>query len=198
MHNTQNIQSFSTAFSIAIANFASIAGLSFLIGIFAIKGGFGFLFILSWVIIAGIQSYYIFVANKSFTIDMESETITIPKSGYGQTQSWSFGMDAYWNLMKKQTIKIADIEDVIVESKRTETTNNENTSKKEIHVMYHLDIIGSFGNSFFKFKSREKRNEISEAICQAVKEVTGKELSCQDDYRPGRAENTIDSFMNNF
>ena len=198
MKNIYDIQSFSSAFSIAIGNFAAISGIGFIVGTFVIGGGFGFLFVLTWVILGAIQSYYIFIANKSYKVDTEAETITIPKSGYGQTESWSFSSDFYWNLMKRQTINIKDIEDVIVESKRTETTNEENIASKEIHVAYHLKIIGNFGTSFFKFKSREKRDEISSTICKAVKEITGKELSCKDDYRPSRAQNTFESMINNF
>ena len=198
MERIYDIQSYSTASSVAIANFASIAGLSFVIGVFAIGGGIGFLFILSWVVIAAIQSYYIFIANKSYKIDLEAQTITVPKSGFGQTDSWSFSVDNYWNLLKKQTINISDIEDVIVDTKRFESTNTENNQDKQLNIVYQLKIIGSFGSSFFKFKSREKRNEISDAICQAIKEVTGKELSCKDDYKPGRADKTLDSILNNF
>lgn len=198
MEKTYDIQSFSTAWSIAIGNFSAIAGIGFVLGTFVIGGGIGFLFVLSWVILAAIQSYYIFIANKSYNIDIEAATITIPKSGYGQTDSWSFSMDFYWNLMKRQTINISDIEDVVVETKRVETSNKEKTGGKELHISYHLKIIGSFGTSFFKFKSREKRNEISSTICQAIKEVTGRELSCKDDYRPGRADKAFDSMMNNF
>ena len=198
MQNLYEIQSYSTASSVAIANFAALTALSFIIGIFAIGGGIGFLFILSWVIIAAVQSYYIFKANKSYTIDLEAQTITIPKSGFGQTDSFSFNVDFYWNLMKKQTINIKEIEDLIVDTKRFESTNKENNHDKQLNIFYQLKIIGSFGSSFFKFKSREKRNEISDAICHAVKEVTGKELSCKDDYKPARADKTLDSFLNNF
>ena len=198
MEKIYEIQSFSTAFNIAIANFAGIAGVSFILGAFVIGGGIGFMFILSWVIIAATQSYYIFIANKSYKIDIEAATITIPKSGYGQTDSLSVTIDSYWNLMKRQTININDIEDVILETTRVETSNKEKTGSKELHIMYNLKIIGSFGSSYFKFKSREKRNEIGTAICQAIKEVTERELSCKDDYIPGRADKAFDSLMNNF
>jgi hypothetical protein len=198
MQKIYEIQSFSTAWSIAIANFSAIVGVSFVLGAFVIGGGYGFFFILGWIVLAGIQSYYIFIANKSYKIDIEAGTIIVPKSGYGQTGSWSFSVDFYWNLMKKQTINIDEIEDVVVDTKRWETANEENTGSKKLHVIYQLNIIGSFGNAFFKFKSGEKRNEISNAICQAVKEVTGKELSCKDDYKPGRADKTLDSILNNF
>jgi len=198
MQNLYEIQSYSTASSVAIANFAALTGLSFIIGVFAIGGGIGFLFILSWVIMAAIQSYYIFIANKSYKIDLETQTITVPKSGFGQTSSGSFSIDYYWNLLKKQTISINDIEDVIIDTKRFESTNKENNHDKQLNVVYQLKIIGSFGSSFFKFKSREKRNEISDAICQAVKEVTGKELSCKDDYKSGRVDKTLNSILNNF
>jgi hypothetical protein len=198
MEKTYDIQNFSAAWSKAVANFAGVAGIGFILGAFVIGGGIGFLFVLSLIIFAAIQSYYIFVANKSYNIDIEAATITIPKSGFGQTDSWSISVDFYLNLMKRQTINISDIEDIVVDTKRWETINKENAGSNKLHVIYQLKIIGNFGSSFFKFKSREKRNEISSSICQAIKQVTGREISCKDDYRPGRADRSIDSIMNNF
>lgn len=193
-----DIQSYSSAANVAIANFAAIAALGFIVGVFAIGGGFGFLFVLTWVILAAVQSYYIFKANKSYKIDTEAGVISIPKSGFGQTDSFSFSSDYYWNLMKRVTLEIKDIEDIIVDTKRYETTNDENIAQKELNLTYQLQIIGSFGTYFFKFKSSQKRNEISSAICKAVKEVTGKEFACEDEYKSGRADNTLDSILNNF
>lgn len=193
-----DIQSYSSAISVAIANFAAITAIGFIIGIFAIGGGFGFLFILTSVILAAVQSGYIFKANKSYKIDTEAGVINIPKSAYGQTDSFSLSPDFYWNLMKRATINIKDIDDVIVDTKRVETANNENIAQNKLHLSYQLKIIGDFGSYFFKFKSAEKRNEISNAICLAVKEVTGKELSCKDEYKSSRGKNTIESILNNF
>jgi hypothetical protein len=198
MQKTVDIQSYSTAWSIAIGNFAAVSGVGFILGTFVIGDGIGFLFVFGMIILAAIQSYYIFIANKNYTINMETATLSIPKSGYGQTDSWKISVDLYWNLMKRQIINISDIQDVIVETKRSETANEERTGDKEVHINYLLKIITDDNSTFFKFKSREKRNEISSAICQAVQDVTGKELSCEDDYRTGRADKTLDSMMNNF
>jgi len=201
MQKTYDIQNISVAWSVAIGNFAGVVAVAFIIGVFVIKGLFGFTFIVSLIVLAGIQSYYIFLANKRYYIDMESATITVPKSGDEVSLSEKFKLVSYWNYMKTRTIAIADIDDVIVDTKRWTTQRKNDESgviKTEKHVQYNLKIIGTFGASSFSFKSGEKRDEISHAICRAIKELTGKELSCKDDWKTETLGQSIDSMMNNF
>ncbi len=201
MSKIYDIQNISVAWSIALGNFAGVAGVAFILGTFVLGGGFGFGFIVTMIILAGIQSRYIFQANRRYYIDVDEGIMTFPKSGTEYSSSEMMRLVPYWDLMKTQTITIGSIEDVLVDTKRWTTKDKDSESgnvKTTKHVVYNLAISGSFGTSKFKFKSGEKRDEISHAICDAVKQVTGKELSCKDDWRTETFGQAADSMMNNF
>jgi len=121
MQKTYEIQNISVAWSVAIGNFAGVVGVAFVIGVFVIKGLFGFAFIVSLIALAAVQSYYIFLANKRFFIDLENATVTLPKSGDEVSLSDKFKLVSYWNYMKTRTIAISDIDDVLVDTKRWTT-----------------------------------------------------------------------------
>lgn len=201
MSKIYDIQNISVAWSIALGNFAGVAGVAFILGVFVVGGVFGFGFIVTMLVLAGIQSRYIFQANRRYYIDVDKNLMTFPKSGSEYSSAEMIRLIPYWDLMKTQTIAIDAIDEVLVDTERWTTKTKDSESgdvKTTKHVVYNLVLSGSFGTSKFKFKSGEKRNEISHAICSAVKEVTGRELSCQDDWRAETLGQAADSLMNNF
>jgi hypothetical protein len=141
MQKIYDIQNVWAAWSVAIGNFAGVVGVAFIIGAFVIKGLFGFAFIVSLITLAGIQSYYIFLANKRYYIDMENATITLPKSGDEVSLSDKFKLVWYWNYMKTRTIAISDIDDVIIDTKRWTTKRKDDwraeTLEQSIDSMIH-------------------------------------------------------------
>lgn len=128
-----------------------------------------------------IQGFFIYFANKSYIIDCETGSITFPRSDV-ENKFWEILLlVSYWNLMRTRTINASEIENLYIDTKRWTTTSrvySGSTSKGKAryrtqtnrHVLYTINIAGTFGSANLSFSSRQKRDETRNAIQQCVKQ----------------------------
>jgi hypothetical protein len=154
-----------TALRLAVGNFVYLAFplwilvLGFypaLIGAALIANGF-----------IALQSLIIYRANRKYTIDLDAGSVTFPRSDLENSLIAIILLFPYWNLMRSKTILCRDIENMYLDTKRSQRG-------KKSTVVYGLNIVGRFGSAHLQFISRQKRDEVRNAISVGVKSVSGK------------------------
>lgn len=134
-----------------------------------------------------IQSIWIYVVNSKYKIDFENKSFQFPRSDVENSIFQILIGARYWNLMRKKTVRLAEIENLYIDTKRWETKSRKqignykdgkqrygNVTKK--HVRFRLNVTGEFGSVNLSFLERQKRDEVRSALQKAVKEVTGKNI----------------------
>lgn len=127
-----------------------------------------------------VQSIIIYLANRRYTVDLESGLITFPKSDVENSILEIVLLYPYWNLMRTKTIHAEEIENVYLDTKRWTTKSRAHAgtssngrekyvAKTKNHVRYAINIAGAFGSSKFEFLDRQKRDEVRNAIQQCLK-----------------------------
>lgn len=123
------------------------------------------------LIIILVQSIFIYFANRSYIIDMKSGYIEFPRSDVENTIIDIILLMPYWNLMRRIQVSCCDIENIYVDIKRKnikyKNSNGKIVSKQQI--LYTINIVGIFGSANLQFSSRQKRDEVRNAIQQCVK-----------------------------
>jgi hypothetical protein len=86
--------------------------------------------------------------------------------------------------MRRRTVKISSIENIYLDTQRwTESkdvvSGSYSSGKtkfrkvKKKHVLFNINVTGEFGSANFKFVNRQKRDELRNALEQAVKKIKG-------------------------
>lgn len=126
-----------------------------------------------------IQSVLIYRANSLYLVDSKHHSFTFPRSDI-ENSIWAILiLQPYWNLMRRQTVRLADIENIYLDTKRWQSEQNivsGNTAKgktkfKKItkkHVRYCLNVAGRFGSANLAFLNRQKRDEVRNALQQSI------------------------------
>jgi len=138
-------------------------------------------------LIAFIQSIFIYFANRRYIVDLESGLITFPRSDIENSIIAIILLYSYWNLMRTQTIHASDIENLYLDTERWTSTHRvvsgttakgktRYRNKTERHVRYNITIAGTFGSASLMFTSRQKRDEVRNALQQCVKKHGGKNI----------------------
>lgn len=144
-------------------------------------------FLISMIPISFIQSIFIYFANRRYIIDLESGLITFPRTDMENSILEIILFYPYWNLMRTKTIHASEIENLYLDTQRSTTSStvsNGRTAKgkekfKSVtnkHVKYTINIVGTFGSANLEFLSRQKRDEVRNAIQQCVKQYTDKNI----------------------
>jgi energy-coupling factor transporter transmembrane protein EcfT len=191
------INDISMALKLSLSNFfilIIITGIFFLLGInFLDYKGYsnykdwfkiGTIF---FIILIFIQSIIIYFANRRYIIDLETGLVTFPRSDMENSIIAIILMFPYWNLMRTLNIHAHEIENIYLDTKRW-TTNYQKTTgysttgkpkyKNETtrHIRYTINITGTFGSANLQFLSRQKRDEVRNAIEQCVKIHSNKSI----------------------
>lgn len=130
------------------------------------------------------QSILIYFSNRSYVIDLNTGMFTFPRSDMENSIIEIVLFSPYWNLMRTKAIHASEIENVFLDTKRWstkrrilngKTTNGSAKYKSETrnHIRYTINIAGTFGSANLQFRSRQKRDEVRNAIQQAVKKYSG-------------------------
>ncbi len=139
------------------------------------------------VLIVFIQSIIIYFANRRYIIDLDSGLITFPRSDIENSVIAILLLYPYWNLMRTITINAIDIENVYLDTKRWSTkhqvSNGATTdgaikykTETKNHILYTINLTGAFGSANLQFLSRQKRDEVRNAIQQSVKLHNGRNI----------------------
>ena len=139
------------------------------------------------VFIVFIQSIIIYFANRRYIIDLDSGLITFPRSDIENSVIAILLLYPYWNLMRTITINAIDIENVYLDTKRWSTkhqvSNGATTdgaikykTETKNHILYTINLTGTFGSANLQFLSRQKRDEVRNAIQQSVKLHNGRNI----------------------
>jgi len=92
--------------------------------------------------------------------------VTFPRSDIENSILDIVLLKPYWNLMWKMTVNSIEIENLYLDTRRWSTSTG---GRKKKHVLYCLNVVGVFGSASFEFVSRQKRDEVRNAISQAAK-----------------------------
>ena len=139
------------------------------------------------IFIIFLQSIIIYFANRKYIIDLDTNLITFPRSDIENSIFAIILLYPYWNLMRTITINASDIENIYLDTQRWSTKNKISTgltadgktkykTETKNHVRYTLNITGFFGSANLQFLSRQKRDEVRNAIQQCVKKNTNKNI----------------------
>lgn len=120
-----------------------------------------------FLIILFIQSIIIYFANRKYTIDIETGLITFPRSDIENSIFAILILKPYWNLMRTQTIHCNEVDNMYLDTQRKSYKTSDNKTKKKIN--YNLNIVGIFGSANLLFESKQKRDEVRNAINQVIK-----------------------------
>ncbi len=134
-----------------------------------------------------IQSIFIYLANRTYIVDLETGLITFPRSDIENSIMAIILLYPYWNLMRTMTINASEIENLYLDTKRWSTkhkVSNGTTAggktkyktETKNHVRYTINIAGTFGSANLQFLDRQKRDEVRNAIQQCVKQHSGKNI----------------------
>jgi hypothetical protein len=133
------------------------------------------------------QSILIYYNNSEYIIDETNGEITIPKSDVENSLSEIILGTRYFNLLKRKIIKMREIENIYLDTHRWTTENKVFNGTRQDgkakyrtetvhHVLYTINITGSFGSENLSFTTRQKRDELRNAISQSVRKVTGRNV----------------------
>lgn len=144
-------------------------------------------FALALNLLIALQSVIIYFANRRYIIDMNTGLVTFPRSDIENSIIAIILLYPYWNLMRTMTIHASEIENIYLDVQRWSTkrqVRNGTTVKGKAkyktetkrHVLYTINITGTFGSANLPFLERQKRDEVRNAIQQCVKHVSGKNV----------------------
>lgn len=139
------------------------------------------------IFIIFLQSIIIYFANRKYIIDLDTNLITFPRSDIENSIFAIILLYPYWNLMRTITINVNDIENTYLDTQRWSTKNKISTgltangktkykTETKNHVRYTLNITGVFGSANLQFLTKQKRDEVRNAIQQCVKKNTNKNI----------------------
>ncbi|HAW93168.1 MULTISPECIES: hypothetical protein [unclassified Arsukibacterium] len=133
------------------------------------------------------QSILIYIANSRYVIDPVKQVFIFPRSDMENSVFSIITLQPYWNLMRRKTVPLSDIENIYLDTKRWSTsesvvTGNDakgRTKFKKVnkkHVLFRLNVTGSFGSANLPFLSRQKRDEVRNALEQSIKKASGRRV----------------------
>lgn len=139
------------------------------------------------ILLVFIQSMFIYFANRRYIIDLNTNLITFPRSDIENSIFAIIFLYPYWNLMRTITINVKDIENMYLDTKKWSTKHKINTgisadgknkykTETKNYVRYTLNIVGTFGSANLEFLSRQKRDEVRNAIQQSVNKCSNKNV----------------------
>ncbi len=170
----------------ATKNFFLVGFIVFLVGKLVLGGVLNAGMVVLMVMVL-IQSIIIYLANRRYVIDLDTGLIIFPRSDMENSILAILLLFPYWNLMRTQTIHSNEIENIYIDTKRWSIKDRIHTGTTRAgkakyrtettkHVRYTINIIGTFGSANLPFLERQKRDEVRNAIQQAVKLHTGNNV----------------------
>ncbi len=133
--------------------------------------------------LAALQSFVIYFANRRYVVNNHAGTFTFPRSDVENSILEIILLARYWNLMRTKTVCISDIENIYIDTKRWKTSHREFDARGRRgrvvnvnHVLYTLNVAGQFGSANLQFLSKQKRDEVRNALQQSVRLHTGKNI----------------------
>jgi hypothetical protein len=131
------------------------------------------------------QSILIYFANRLYVVDVKRMVFNFPRSDLENSILAIITLRPYWNLMFRKTVQLTEVENIYLDTKRWTTVramSNGNDAqgrpkiKKESkkHIRYCLNIAGAFGSANLSFLSRQKRDEVRNALEQSIKQLSGR------------------------
>jgi len=109
--------------------------------------------------------------NSSYTINMKNGEITIPRSDVENSLLGIITFSPYWNLLRNKTIDVNDVEGLYLDTNR----NGESQAIGNFNIV----MVGKFGSAKLEFYDRQKRDEVRNAITQAIKKFKHEDISFQ-------------------
>ena len=131
------------------------------------------------VALIGLQSILIYRANYLYLIDGPHQIFTFPSSDIENNIMDILTFRPYWSLMIRKTVPLSAVENIYLDTQRWTSESNiaaGNTAKGKTkfkkstkkHVRYCLNVAGRFGSANLKFLSRQKRDELRNALQQSI------------------------------
>lgn len=170
----------------------SLAGKNALYGLvlLGVLAFLGFPYAVPLGALVAVQSVIIYFANRRYYIDNEAGTFTFPRSDIENRIFHILLLAPYWNLMRTRTVSLSDIENIYLDTQRWTSkrqklfvpTNKDGSSSRhgstvnKKHIRYTLNITGSFGSANLQFLSRQKRDELRNALQQSIKNASGRNV----------------------
>lgn len=150
--------SFSNFFTLFFIN-SGLTILAFLI--FKINILFVMIYLIISTIIFFIQSVIIYFKNSRYFINVDKNEVVFPKSDIENSVLEILVFAPYWNLMRSKIVQISDIQNIYI-----------NAEDEAIN----LDVTGTFGSCRFIFSTKQKRNEVRNALVNSVEIVTSRSV----------------------
>ncbi len=129
-------------------------------------------FYLVLLILALAQSIVIYFANRNYVIDPHRGTFRFPRSDIENSLLAIILCFPYWNLMRTMTIECSNIENIYLDTKRWTSKSLFYEGKNNNHALYKINVTGTFGSASLGFISKQKRDEVRNAIQQCVRMST--------------------------
>ena len=130
-----------------------------------------------------VQSMVIYSSNRGYFINNQAGTFTFPRSDVENSIIEIILVAPYWNLMRTMTVQLSEIENLYTDTKKWKTSHQAPTPGRKrsrtvtvSHTLYTLNVTGSFGSANLELGSRQKRDEVRNAIQQSVKNHTGRNV----------------------
>ena len=166
--------------------FIKWSGIPFLFGLYIMLTGITFLNC-PQVIKTAILSFYgfayifllikIYFANLTYKINTENNLFTCPAVDISNSIIAFIILVPFFKLFWTQDVDLRDIEGVYLDTQRWSTTHGEKGKKyTKKHARYNLSVTGSFGSQSLTFLSRQKRDEVRNALIQGMKHCGKKNI----------------------
>lgn len=134
-----------------------------------------------------VLSIFVYRANRRYVVDEDAGLITFPRSDVENSLLEVIFLMPWVNLLRTKTISIDDIENVYIDTKRwttkSQVANGKTASGKtkyrtetKRHVLYTINITGRYGSDNLDFTTRQKRDEVRNAISQSIKRRSGRNV----------------------
>lgn len=131
------------------------------------------------IVLVLLQSIFIYRANYLYLIDGTQQAFTFPSSDIENSILDILSLRPYWSLIRRKTVPLSAVENIYLDTQRWTSEKNiaiGNTVKGKTkfkkstkkHVRYCLNVAGSFGSANLKFLSRQKRDEVRNALQQSI------------------------------
>lgn len=119
--------------------------------------------------------------SQGIVANLENDTFSFPASDVENSIAEIVTLRPLFNLAKRNSYKISEINALNNETKRwtTKSENSQGHSETKQHVKWLLNISGDFGSQQLEFDSKQKRDECR-AMLSSAKKKMGSSFSSSD------------------
>ena len=137
-------------------------------------------FFYAYIVVYAVLIVRLYLANVTYEIDIEEGTFLTPSVDM-PTSLWGFiFLVPLFELFRNHKIDLAQIDGVYIDTQRWRTSRRVSSgttasgktryrTKTTNHVRYNLSVVGKFGSNSLLFLSRQKRDEVRNALLQGMK-----------------------------